>query len=191
MFTSWFKNIGCELVYLKPSPHKCGLCFLLYQLWHISWKEGKTWVMDLVKVKKRVTLNFGINPPSFVDLIIYLKTSLVFFSFSFFLLHTFDNIWKTISEQVQSSHYTQYFVYFYPRSPDVEPWVKWTYILLLLLFLLLHTYNFWVQRQLLWTVCEVGGGGGWGCLGRLRYCTVDHGSCADNVINLMIIWGWK
>ena len=34
-----------------PCLPECGLCFfLLYQLWHISWKEGKTWMVDLVKV---------------------------------------------------------------------------------------------------------------------------------------------
>ena len=33
---------------------------------------------------------------------------------------------------------------------------------LFILLLFLHTSNFWMQRQSLWTVCDSGLGGGWG-----------------------------
>ena len=31
-------------------PTNVDYVFLLYQLWHKSWKEGKIWMVDLVKV---------------------------------------------------------------------------------------------------------------------------------------------
>ena len=49
--------------------------FLLYQLWHISWKEGENMNGGLIKIKKG-TLDFGGNPSPHVDLIQFFKTSL-------------------------------------------------------------------------------------------------------------------
>ena len=44
-----------------PPPTNVDYVFLLYQLWHISWKKG---TVDLVKVKKKNRdIGLGLKPP--------------------------------------------------------------------------------------------------------------------------------